>query len=138
MKIKIDFNAKKVLEFGTVKITLRTITPIVNHYIQELSILAAQETNLDRRLELSREYVKRVICCTVEKIEGVDIEVEDKQFQLSFKEQSIQELDDMSYNVLMHIFENVLKHDLALDVFNHYLKKEKTDIEVEEDKKKDL
>ena len=139
MKIKINFNAEKVVEFDNIKIYLKAITPSVQHYIEELSILAHQEKDDSKRFEFGRAYVKRVICCSVKKIEGLELEVNDKPFELSFKDDKKTELDDLSYDVLVHVFENVLNKDLSQEIFKHYNdKKANTQIELAEDKKKDI
>lgn len=136
MNINLMIEPIKVLDFGEVKVTIKGTTPIVEQYIEEL--LYAQYKTAEDRMEGGREYVKRLIACSIKDVKGLSIN--EQEFVVKFKKQKIEEIDDYSYNIIMRVFDHYIKADFVQPVMDFYQKNKEgvAGIELEEaDKKKD-
>lgn len=135
MNINFLLNPKKTIKFDEIEVTIEGCNPDVEQYVEEL--LYRKTHSDDARSELSRRYIKRLICCSIKDVKNLTVNGE--AFKVKFKDQEIQEIDDYSYNVLMRLFESYLKKDIVSPIIEYYNKNKAGDlgIEVEEDKKKD-
>jgi hypothetical protein len=110
MELKLILNPTKVLNMKlgeqNVKITLQGTTPYQEAYIEapKFKTYATQRESE----KAGREYVKRVLCHVIKKVEGLkytDTDGTVKTFEVEFEDTEKEEMTLNSYNKLMRLID---------------------------------
>jgi hypothetical protein len=150
MNVNLILKPRKVLKFGEIELVIEGNLPSVQQYIEELMYLKVAELDktgnkrpeadiLKEKLSNGREYIKRLISCSVREVRGLS--VNEQPFNVSFKDNKIKEIDDESYDILLTIFDSMLHEDIVLPILEFYgqNKSQKfetlTEIEIDDKKK---
>lgn len=116
MNINLIFKPKKVLDFGEVKLHLEGASCLLEPYIEEPLYFGAKD---DKELLRNRiEYVRRMICCSVKKIENLSID--GNPWDVKFIDETNTEITEESYHVLIKLFEVYLHKDWIEPVVAFY------------------
>ena len=73
MNINFLLNPKKTIKFDEIEVTIEGCNPDVEQYVEEL--LYRKTNSDDARSELSRRYIKRLICCSIKDVKNLPLKV---------------------------------------------------------------
>lgn len=116
MNLEMILDPEKVLKFGEVEVVIKGTKPTTEIYIEELMFKKYKDEQ--EAFEGGREYIKRLISCSVKEVRGLSIN--GKPFQVKFKDSKIEEIDDETYELLLRVFDSYLKQNIVDPIMEFY------------------